>query len=88
MMGKKKKEEERGDRAQQLGVQQVGHFLVLIAFARYTGGEDGMSAVFSKVGFLDFQDKRLMYAFCLACLLLTCWGMKRLTTSRSASFCG
>ena len=64
-----------------LAFNQVGHFLVLIAFARFTGGEDGMSAVFSKTGFLDFQDKRVLFGFCLACLLLTCWGMKRLTTS-------
>ena len=27
-----------------------------------------MSAVFSKTGFLDFQDKRLLFGFCLACL--------------------
>ena len=70
-----------------LAFNQVGHFLVLIAFARYTGGQDGMSADFSKVGFLDFQDKRWMYVFCLACLLLTCWGIAA-PTPRSASFCG
>jgi branched-chain amino acid transport system permease protein len=64
-----------------LAFNQIGHFLALIAFARFTGGEDGMSAVFSKAGFLDLQDKRVAFGFCLACLLLTCWGMKRLTTS-------
>jgi branched-chain amino acid transport system permease protein len=64
-----------------LAFNQIGHFLALIAFARFTGGEDGMSAVFSKAGFLDLQDKRVAFGFCLACLLLACWGMKRLTAS-------
>ncbi|MCL5966542.1 MAG: branched-chain amino acid ABC transporter permease [Deltaproteobacteria bacterium] len=64
-----------------LAFNQIGHFLALIAFARFTGGEDGMAAIFSKAGFLDFQDKRMAFAFCLSCLLLTCWGMKRLAGS-------
>ena len=36
---------------------QVGYFLVLVAFSRYTGGEDGMSAYFSKLSFSQFREQ-------------------------------
>ena len=64
-----------------LAFNQIGHFLVLVAFSRYTGGEDGMSATFSKMGFFNFGNKPVMFGFSLFCLLLTCYFLKRVTTS-------
>jgi len=64
-----------------LAFNQIGHFLVLVAFSRYTGGEDGMSATFSNVGFFNFGSKPVMFGFSLFCLLLTYYFLKRVTTS-------
>lgn len=64
-----------------LAFNQIGYFLVLVAFSKYTGGEDGMSAYFSTAGFLDFGKKSVMFGFALVCLLGTYWLLKRLTTS-------
>lgn len=64
-----------------LAFNQVGYFLVLVAFSRYTGGEDGMSVYFSKVGFLDFGHKPVMFGFTLLCLLLTYYLLKKFTSS-------
>ncbi|HXX54258.1 MAG TPA: branched-chain amino acid ABC transporter permease, partial [Thermodesulfovibrionales bacterium] len=59
-----------------LAFNQIGHFLVLVAFSRYTGGEDGMSATFSKVGLLNFGSKPVMFGFSLFCLLITYYFLK------------
>ncbi len=64
-----------------LAFNQIGYFLVLIAFARFTGGEDGMSASFAKIGFFDLLDRRVVFGFSLACLLLVFLLLKRLTSS-------
>ena len=64
-----------------LAFDQVGYFLVLVAFSRWTGGEDGMSANFSKMGFLDFAQKPVKFAFVLVCLLLTYYLLKKFTSS-------
>lgn len=64
-----------------LAFNQVGFFLVLVAFSKYTGGEDGMSAYFSTVGFLDFGKKPVMFGFTLFCLLLTYYLLKKFTSS-------
>lgn len=64
-----------------LAFNQVGHFLALIALARWTGGEDGLSVAFRRVGPLDLGDKRVLFAFTLAALLATLWLMRRLTGS-------
>jgi len=64
-----------------LAFNQIGHFLVLVAFSRYTGGEDGMSVTFSNVGFFNFGSKPVMFGFSLFCLLLTYYFLKRITTS-------
>jgi branched-chain amino acid transport system permease protein len=64
-----------------LAFNQVGLFLALIAFARWTGGEDGTSASYSRVGPLDLGDKRHMFAVALASLLAVLWLLKRLTGS-------
>jgi branched-chain amino acid transport system permease protein len=60
---------------------QVGYFLVLVAFSRYTGGEDGMSAYFSKLSFLNFGSKSVVFGFVLFCLLLTYYFLKKFTGS-------
>jgi len=64
-----------------LAFNQIGHFLALIALARWTGGEDGLSVAFRPVGPLDLGNKRLMFAFTLAALLASLWLMRRLTGS-------
>lgn len=64
-----------------LAFNQIGYFLVLIAFSKYTGGEDGMSAHFSKVGFFDVQDRTAIFVFSLLCLVLAFYLLKRLTSS-------
>lgn len=64
-----------------LAFDQVGYFLVIVAFSKYTGGEDGMSAYFAKTGFLDFGKKPVIFGFVLLCLLITYYVLKRLTSS-------
>lgn len=64
-----------------LAFDQVGYFLVLVAFSKYTGGEDGMSVYFSKMGIIDFGQKPIMFGFALLCLILTYYLLKKFTTS-------
>jgi branched-chain amino acid transport system permease protein len=64
-----------------LAFDQVGYFLVVVAFSKYTGGEDGMSAYFAKTGFLDFGKKPVIFGFVLLCLLITYYVLKKLTSS-------
>lgn len=64
-----------------LAFNQVGYFLILVAFSKYTGGEDGMSVYFSKVGIFDFGQKTVMFGFTLLCLLLTYYLLKKFTSS-------
>ncbi len=64
-----------------MAFNQVGHFLALIAFAKWTGGEDGTSISFSRVGLLDFGNKAHMFGLALVSLLGVVWLMKRLTES-------
>ena len=64
-----------------LAFDQVGYFLVIVAFSKYTGGEDGMSAYFAKTGFLDFGKKPVKFGFVLLCLLVTYYALKKLTSS-------
>lgn len=64
-----------------LAFDQVGYFLVLVAFSKYTGGEDGMSVYFSKMGVIDFGQKPIMFGFALLCLILTYYLLKKFTTS-------
>jgi len=64
-----------------LAFDQVGYFLVLVAFSKYTGGEDGMSANFAKMGFLDFGQKPVKFVFVLLCLLLVYYLLKKFTSS-------
>lgn len=64
-----------------LAFNQVGHFAALIAFAEWTGGEDGLSVSFRALGPLDLNERRIRFAFCLAALLAAIWLMRRLTAS-------
>lgn len=64
-----------------LAFNQVGYFLALVAFSKYTGGEDGMSAYFSTIGFMDFHKKPVIFGFALLCLLLTYFLLRKLTSS-------
>lgn len=64
-----------------LAFNQVGHFLALIALARWTGGEDGLSASFRALGPLDFGDRRAMFGLALAALVGSVWLARRLTGS-------
>ena len=64
-----------------LAFDQVGYFLVIVAFSKYTGGEDGMSAYFAKIGFMDFGKKPVIFGFVLLCLLITYYVLKKLTSS-------
>jgi branched-chain amino acid transport system permease protein len=64
-----------------LALNQVGYFLVLVALARWTGGEDGLAVTFSPIGPLDVGDKRVMFGLALTCLVGVVWLMRRLTDS-------
>ena len=64
-----------------LAFNQVGYFLALVAFASFTGGEDGMSASFNKVWIFDFSKHTVVFYFSLVCLILVVWLVRRLTGS-------
>lgn len=64
-----------------LAFNQIGSFLVIVAFSKLTGGEDGMSAHFSKLAFFDFGKKPVIFGFVLLCLLLTYYLLKRFIAS-------
>jgi branched-chain amino acid transport system permease protein len=64
-----------------LAFNQIGYFLVLVAFSKYTGGEDGMSATFAKLGVMNLAKKPVIFGFALFCLLLTYYVLKKFTAS-------
>lgn len=64
-----------------LAFNQVGYFLAVVAFSKYTGGEDGMSVSFSKIGFIDFTNKPFKFGFVLCCLLITYYLLRKFTSS-------
>lgn len=64
-----------------LAFNQVGYFLALVAFSKWTGGEDGMSAYFTKLSFIDFGKKPVIFSFCMFSLLLTYFILKKLLSS-------
>lgn len=57
---------------------QIGYFLVLVALAKYTGGEDGVSLTFNTYGFINFGNVHFIFAFCLASLVAIYYLMHRL----------
>jgi len=64
-----------------LAFNQIGYFLVLIAFSKYTGGEDGMAATFRTLGFFNLQNRKVVFGFSLLVLLLVFLLLRRLTSS-------
>lgn len=64
-----------------LAFNQVGYFLALVAFAKFTGGEDGLSLTFSKTPFLDINNPKIFFIFTLFCLCLVYYILKKLTSS-------
>lgn len=64
-----------------LAFNQVGYFLVVVAFSKQTGGEDGMPVSFSKFGFIDFSNKPFKFGFVLLCLLVTYYLLRKFTSS-------
>jgi branched-chain amino acid transport system permease protein len=64
-----------------LAFNQVGYFLALVAFAKFTGGEDGLSLTFSNIPFLNIANPKVFFGLTLFCLCLTYYFLKRLTSS-------
>jgi branched-chain amino acid transport system permease protein len=64
-----------------LAFNQMGFFLALVAFSRWTGGEDGMSASFNKIWIFNFAHRTTVFYFTLVCLLLVILLVRRLTNS-------
>ncbi|MFV2081717.1 MAG: branched-chain amino acid ABC transporter permease [bacterium] len=64
-----------------LAFNQVGFFLALTAFAKWTGGEDGMAAFFDTVWILNFDNRYTVFGFSLFSLILVVFLMRRLTRS-------
>ncbi len=60
---------------------QIGYFLVLVALAKYTGGEDGVSLEFSTYGFVNFGNIHFLFSFCLLSLLMVYYLMQKLKRS-------
>jgi branched-chain amino acid transport system permease protein len=52
-----------------LALNEVGAFVVLVPFPRWTGGEDGLSLFFESYGVLDFADPNFLFFFVLGSLL-------------------
>ena len=64
-----------------LAFNQLGFFLALVAFSKWTGGEDGMSAYFSKVWIIDFSKHTTVFCCALLSLILVIFLLRRLTNS-------
>lgn len=64
-----------------LAFNQLGLFLALVAFSRWTGGEDGMSVYLKKIWIFNFSNRTIVFCFTLVCLLLVVFLVRRLTNS-------
>lgn len=64
-----------------LALNQVGYFLALTAFAKYTGGEDGLSLSLDPLGPWNPADPKVVFALALILLLAVFWVVKRVTGS-------
>jgi branched-chain amino acid transport system permease protein len=64
-----------------LALNEVGAYLVLSPWHKWTGGEDGLSLFFKKYGFINFQNSTFRFYFCLASLLLVVYLVLRLVRS-------
>lgn len=48
---------------------QLAYFIVLVALAKYTGGEDGSSIGFHSYGFVNFSNPNFLLFFCISSVL-------------------
>jgi branched-chain amino acid transport system permease protein len=64
-----------------LALNEVGAYLVLSPWHKWTGGEDGLSLFFKNYGFINFQNSTFRFYFCLASLLLVVYLVLRLVRS-------
>lgn len=64
-----------------LAFNHIGFFLVLSPLRKITRGEDGFGVSVSKLGFLNFGSRPIMFGFVLLCLLVVFYLLKRLTSS-------
>lgn len=64
-----------------LAFNQIGFFLVLSPLRKITRGEDGFGVSVSKLGFLNFGSRPIMFGFVLLCVMLVFYFLKRLTSS-------
>ncbi|MBI4966266.1 MAG: branched-chain amino acid ABC transporter permease [Desulfomonile tiedjei] len=64
-----------------LALNEVGAYLVLSPWHKWTGGEDGLSLFFSSYGFINFKDSAFRFYFCLGSLLLVVYLVLRLVRS-------
>lgn len=64
-----------------LAFNQIGFFLVLSPLRNITRGEDGFGISASKLGFLNFGSRPIMFAFVLLSLLVVFYLLRRLTSS-------
>jgi branched-chain amino acid transport system permease protein len=64
-----------------LAFNHIGFFLVLSPLREITRGEDGFGVSASKLGFLNFSSRPIMFGFVLLCLLLVFYFLKKLISS-------
>src|SRR5271157_656880 len=64
-----------------LALNEVGAYLVLSPWHKWTGGEDGLSLFFKKYGFINFGESTFRFYFCLGSLLLVVYLVLRLVRS-------
>jgi branched-chain amino acid transport system permease protein len=64
-----------------LAFNHIGFFLVLSPLWKITRGEDGFGVIASKLGFLNFGSRPIMFGFTLFCLLLVFYLLRRITSS-------
>jgi branched-chain amino acid transport system permease protein len=64
-----------------LAFNHIGFFLVLSPLRNITRGEDGFGVTASKLGFLNFGSRPIMFGFTLFCLLLVFYILRQLTSS-------
>lgn len=64
-----------------LAFNHIGFFLVLSPLREITRGEDGFGVSASKLGFLNFGSRPIMFGFVLLSLLVVFYFLRRLTSS-------
>ena len=64
-----------------LALNEVGAFMVLVPFPRWTGGEDGLSLFFDSYGFLNFANPNFLFFFVLGSLLTVSYVIMRFVRS-------